>query len=146
MEDNKREASFLVFVGFLFLFVLFLFFSPDEKSSGNVIIGSVALGENPSVITLLILFLILVIILAAVFVIFRKLKKKKTIIESPKPTEIKQNAEEKKEEKPNFNDEDVDKLFSGNGEEKKEEISGEKAALTEKRAFTRREKGRKAKF
>ena len=49
MEEGRKEVSFLVFVGFLVLFVLFLFLNPGQKSSGNVVIGSVTLGENPAV-------------------------------------------------------------------------------------------------
>jgi len=139
MEEQKREVSFLVFAGFLVLFVLFLFLSPDEKSSGSVVIGSVSLGENPSMITLLILFVILVVVLAAVFVIFKKLKKKKINIESPKPSDVKQSFEDKKEDKIDLGDEDIDKLFSGNGEKKKEENYNkdeEKAQSTEKKVLT----------
>jgi|SRR3989344_2367771 len=125
MEDKNREVSFLVFVGFLFLFILFLFLSPNEKSSGNAIIGSATLGENPSTITLLILFVILIVILAAVFVIFKKLKKKKIKIDSPaRPIEIKQVVNEKKEEKIDFGDEDIEKLFS-EPSQKKEEVKEE---------------------
>jgi len=122
MEEGRKEVSFLVFVGFLVLFVLFLFLNPGQKSSGNVVIGSVTLGENPSIITLVILFVILVVVLAAAFVIFRKLKKKKIRIESPK-LETKENmvAEKKEEQKVELQDDDIEKLFSENHKEEKHE-------------------------
>lgn len=136
MEEQKREVSFLVFVGFLLLFVLFLFLSPEEKSSGNAIIGSVSLGESPSILTVLILFVILMIILAAVFVILKKLKKKKTSIAIPaKPAEIKSAMEEKKDEKVDFGDGDIEKLFSGGNEKNAKEETAEKAQPTENKVM-----------
>src|SRR3989344_2286583 len=119
MEEGRKEVSFLVFVGFLVLFVLFLFLNPGQKSSGNVVIGSVTLGENPSIITLVILFVILVVVLAAAFVIIR--------IESPK-LETKENmvAEKKEEQKVELQDDDIEKLFSENHKEEKHEEIVEK--------------------
>lgn len=116
MEEEKREVSFLVFVAFVALFMLFLLLNPGQNSSGNVVIGSITLGENPSIITLAILFVILVIILAAVFVIFKKLKKKKIKIESPKLVTSNQSmvSETKAEPKVELQDDDIEKLFSDN--------------------------------
>ena len=104
------------------LFVLFLFLNPEQKSSGNVVIGSITLGENPSIITLVILFVILVVILAAAFVIFKRLKKKKIKLEGPKP-EIKGNVivEKKGEHEVELDNEDIEKLFSENHENHEEE-------------------------
>lgn len=137
MEEQKREVSFLVFVCFLILFVLFLFLNSGEKSSGNVVIGSITLGENPSVITLVILFVILVVILAAVFVIFKKLKKKKVRVEGPKPV-ISQNiiSEAKGEPKVKLQDEDIEKLFSANHEKEKEQYEVPIEEPIEKKVLT----------
>ena len=137
MEEEKRGVSSLVFISFVVLFVLFLFLNPNQNKSGNVVIGSIVLGENPSIITIVILFVILVVILAAVFVIFKKLKKKKIKFESPKPTEIKQSVvsqESKKEEKVELESEDIEKLFS-NHNQKIEEQYEEEVQPTEKKVM-----------
>jgi len=124
MEEKKREVSFLVFVGFLLLFLIFFFLGPSDKSSGNVVIGSITLGENPSIVTLIVLFIILVVVLAAVFLVFKKFKKKKVHVESPtqedKKLGFEKNKEDKKESKLELDDREIEKLFSGDGETKKE--------------------------
>ena len=148
MEEEKKGVSFLVFVGFLVLFVLFLFVEPSSKGSGNVVIGSITLGESPSIITLIILFVILIIILAAVFIILKKLKKKKIKVETPmedKKPGFEVKKENKKSSNAELDDGDIEKLFSGNGEtireekpkeELKEKKSEEKVQQPEKKVLT----------
>lgn len=112
MEGGKKELSFWVFVGFLLLFLVFMVVGPDRSNTSNAIIGSTALGESPSVVTLVVLFVVLIVVLAGVFIMFRKFKKKKSQIESPKPVQ-----DDKKEPKAELGEGDIDKLFSD--EEKK---------------------------
>lgn len=120
MQGDKKEVSFLVFVGFVILFMLFLFLGLGEDNTSNAIIGSTALGDSPSLITIVILFVILIIILAAVFFLFRKLKKKKFKVLAPGSVEGKKDLD-KKEVKTELEEGDMDKLFSE--EEKPKEVS-----------------------
>lgn len=113
MGSGKKESSLVVFIGFILLFLLFLFVGPKEKS-GNAIIGSTVLGENPSMMTIIILFVILIIILIAVFVIFKKIKKKKMMKgENPK-------LGDKEVSKGDMEEADIERLFSEDSEIKPE--------------------------
>tara|TARA_Y100000034_G_C6852461_1_gene386882 strand:+ start:544 stop:1254 length:711 start_codon:yes stop_codon:yes gene_type:complete len=125
METKKRELSLFIFVCFIVLFLLFMLLSPNTGKTSNAIVGSTALGESPSVITLVILFVVLVVVLAVVFFIFKKLKKKKLKVKAPQPSEEvkgekkigEKPREAKKESKSDLEEGDIDKLFSGNGVE-----------------------------
>ncbi len=129
MEGGKRELSFWVFVGFLLLFLVFMFVGSDTENTSNAIVGSIALGESPSIITLVILFVILIIVLAGVFVIFRKLKKKKVNVVTPT---VKDQKEVGKETKSELGGDDIDKLFS-EGEKKEEPIKAVKKEIPVKK-------------
>tara|TARA_Y100000310_G_C20373084_1_gene664454 strand:+ start:34 stop:726 length:693 start_codon:yes stop_codon:yes gene_type:complete len=123
MQGDKKEVSFLVFVGFVILFLFFLFLGPNENTS-NAIIGSVDLGDSPSPVTIIILFVILVVILAGVFFVFRKLKKKKIKVSAPGGVKDgKKNLsskEDKKDSDAGLEEGDMDKLFSEEGDKPKE--------------------------
>src|SRR3989344_5251886 len=124
MKSEKREVSFLVFVCFIILFLLFMFLGPNKNNTSNAIIGSTALGESPSVITLVLMFVALIVVLALVFFVFKKIKRRKIRIETPKPDEekmaIEKPREARKESKGDLGEEDIDKLFSGDAEPESE--------------------------
>jgi len=134
MKSEKREVSFLVFVCFIILFLLFMFLGPNKNNTSNAIIGSTALGESPSVITLVLMFVALIVVLALVFFVFKKIKRRKIRIETPKPDEekmaIEKPREARKESKGDLGEEDIDKLFSG-GDSGEEEPEAEPETVSE---------------
>lgn len=128
MEPEKKDVSFLVFACFIVLFVIFLFLGPNEKSNGNAIIGSVSLGDSPSVATLIILFVILIVILAFVFFVFKKMKSKKVKVDVPNSNNslkgnvlVPTKSNISKGSKEDIDEGDIEKLFSSNGEDSKKE-------------------------
>ena len=122
MQGDKKEVSYIVFVGFVILFLLFLFLNPDSGSDSNAVIGSLSLGDNPSIITIVVLFVSLIVVLAIVFFIFKKFKKKSVKKGETKFDESKSSGN-KKASKSELGDEDIDELFSG--EKKKRESKRE---------------------
>ena len=131
MESGKKEASYLVFVGFVLLFLVFMVLNPGSKNTSNAIIGSSTLGENPSIITLMVLFVILIVVLAVVFIIFKKIKsKRKSNANPPKPSDsqskmsdnkVETELEEKKDSRTELAENDINELFSSGGTEEKEQ-------------------------
>jgi len=127
-EQNKKEISFLVFGGFIVLFVLFLFLSQEGSTKGaftfEEVIGSSEIGGT-SVITLVIIFVILVVVLIAVILLLKKFKKKKHTFIAPKTHEdsqkkgklsfnpLKENIKSNLDKAPeDMADEDIESLFS----------------------------------
>jgi hypothetical protein len=86
--QNRKEISFLVFGGFIALFLLFLFLSPRGSAKGAFtfegVVGSTEIGGFP-IVTLVIVFVILIIVLIAVILLLKKFRRKKHSFIAPKP-------------------------------------------------------------
>jgi len=135
MESEKRDVSFWVFVGFLLLFLVFMFLGPNEKS-GNAIIGSSALGESPSIVIVIVLFIVLIVVLAVVFIIFKKIKKKKMKGGVLKPEDRRETPKGRGETNLEMGEEEVEKLFSEGEMEKPKEEPLEKLEQKPKKVLT----------
>ena len=82
------SLSFVVIIGFIFLFFVFMFLKPD--TSGGVVASDIVAGmgitEEFSVITLVLAFITLLVFLGVIFFVYKKLiSKKHKRGEIPKP-------------------------------------------------------------
>ena len=139
--QDKRGVSFLVFGGFIVLFLLFLFLSPKDSAKGAFtfegVVGSAELGGFP-IVTLVIVFVILIIVLVAVILLLKKFRRKKHNFIAPKPepsnaagfsksfNPLMENAGPNAKSG-NIGDEDIENLFSENVDFKKAEPENEMA-------------------